>query len=145
MQKSPPSKIIPLLNLTRVEPGTEKEGCLVVEYGHLRHPQRSTAGTTARKLGSLFILFKSYDELYTWRDALYDRCQLSAPIGNPTGFKHNAHVGYDPLSGTYVVGLINCARWIPCSIFCLLRGYQRNGNPTTPQRHRHRRLWRLLQ
>jgi len=107
MQKSPPSKHIHFLNLTRVEPDADKEGCLVVEY--VQHPPRSAgaiASNDTSKSDTLFIYFKSYDELYTWRDALYDRSPLSAPIGNPTGFKHNTHVGYDSVSGAFVVSSI---------------------------------------
>src|SRR5260370_250466 len=105
MQKSSPSKNIPLFNLTRVEPDTDREGCLIVEYANLLHPRSAAAGASAaaRKSDTLLIHFKSYDELYTWRDALYDRSPLSAPIGNPTGFKHNTHVGCDPASGEFVV------------------------------------------
>ena len=109
-----PSKNIPLLNLTRVEPDTDNEGCLIVEYASLRQPPRSATAVPAAAAGkseTLLIHFKSYDELYTWREALYDRSPLSAPIGNPTAFKHNTHVGYDPLSGEFMVRSTSLPRW----------------------------------
>jgi len=126
MQKSPTSKHIHLFNLTRVEPDADKEGCLVVEYTSAQHSPRSAAAIASNgtsKSDTLSIYFKSYDELYTWRDALYDRSQLSAPIGNPTGFKHNTHVGFDPLSGAFVVGFINCYEvGFNVSCFCVYLG-----------------------
>jgi hypothetical protein len=112
MQKSTPSKNIPFSSLTRVEPDSDNEGCLIVEYTCLRQPPRSAAAvasTATNRSDTLLLHFKSYDELYTWRDALYDRSPLSSPIGNPTGFKHNAHVGFDPATGEFMVILPSCS------------------------------------
>jgi hypothetical protein len=49
MQKSSPSKNIPLFNLTRVEPDADKEGCLVVEYARPQHHSPQSAAAIASK------------------------------------------------------------------------------------------------
>lgn len=106
-QKSSASKNIPLLSLSRIEPDEKREGCLIVEYSSIRQTPPFAMVPVSRNAvspkDSLSILFNSYDELYTWRDALYNRSPLSSPIGNPTEFVHNMHVGIDPDSGAFTV------------------------------------------
>ena len=98
-----------------MEPDEKREGCLIVEYSsHRQTPPRSPSASSAVATpakDTLWIIFKSYDELYTWRDALYDRSSLSSPIGNPTGFVHNTHVGFDADTGAFTVcpsGSLRC-------------------------------------
>lgn len=76
---------IPLPSLTRVEPDSKRQNCLVIQY--------STS--------TLSILFRDNSELYTWLDALYIRSSLSTPIGMPTNFVHRVHVGFDAMSGGF--------------------------------------------
>ncbi|KAF9527896.1 hypothetical protein CPB83DRAFT_894842 [Crepidotus variabilis] len=101
---SPPSKSIPLAQLTRVEPDEKREGCLSVEFA--TRPASRSSSASSRPTDTLYMLFRGYDDLYTWRDALYNQSSLSSPIGQPTGFKHNTHVGFDALSGGFT-GLPN--------------------------------------
>ena len=79
---------IPLASLTRIEPDSKRENCLVI------HDSTST----------FCILFRDNSELYTWLDALYIRSSLSTPIGMPTNFVHRVHVGFDALTGGFTVG-----------------------------------------
>jgi serine/threonine-protein kinase CLA4 len=81
---------IPLASLTRIEPDSKRQNCLVIQY--------LTSCT-------LCILFQDNSELYTWLDALYMRSSLSTPIGMPTNFVHRVHVGFDTLTGGFTVGL----------------------------------------
>ena len=79
---------IPLASLTRIEPDSKRQNCLVIQY--------STS--------TLCILFRDNSELYTWLDALYLRSSLSTPIGMPTNFVHRVHVGFNAMTGGFTVG-----------------------------------------
>ena len=79
---------IPLSDLTHIEPDSKRRNCLVIQY----------------LTSALYILFQNNSEMYTWRDALYLRSSLSAPIGTPTNFVHRVHVGFDALTGGFTVG-----------------------------------------
>jgi len=76
---------IPLSSLTRIEPDSRRQNCLVIQY----------------LTSTLSILFRDNSELYTWLDALYIRSSLSSPIGMPTNFVHRVHVGFDAMSGGF--------------------------------------------
>jgi hypothetical protein len=42
------------------------------------------------------------DEVYSWIDAIYQRCPSMGGVSNPTNFTHRVHVGFDPVSGAFV-------------------------------------------
>lgn len=79
---------IPLASLTRIEPDSKRQNCLVIQY--------STS--------MFYMLFRDNSELYTWLDALYLRSSLSTPIGMPTNFVHRVHVGFNAMTGGFTVG-----------------------------------------
>ncbi|KAF9555863.1 hypothetical protein CPC08DRAFT_642285 [Agrocybe pediades] len=99
---SPASRSIPLPALTRMEPDAKRDNCLVVEF--TTRPNTSSSGSAP--VDTVSILFKGNTEMYTWRDALYNRSALSSPIGNPTNFVHHVHVGYDAVTGA-ITGMPN--------------------------------------
>lgn len=80
---------IPLASLTRIEPDSKRQNCLVIQFS----------------ISTFCILFRDNSELYTWLDVLYMRSSLSTPIGMPTNFVHRVHVGFDALTGGFTVGL----------------------------------------
>lgn len=93
------TKTIPLASLTRIEPDSKRQNCLVIQG-----------------LNSTFcILFRDNTELYTWLDALYLRSSLSTPIGMPTNFVHRVHVGLDAVTGAFTVGHFPELTVRPCS------------------------------
>jgi len=76
---------IPLASLTRIEPDSKRQNCLVIQYS----------------ASTLCIQFRNNSELYTWLDALYLHNSLSTPIGMPTNFVHRVHVGFDAMTGGF--------------------------------------------
>jgi protein-serine/threonine kinase len=42
------------------------------------------------------------DEIYSWIDAISQRCPSMGGVSNPTNFTHRVHVGFDPVSGAFV-------------------------------------------
>lgn len=89
---SPPAKDIKLSTLKSIEPDPKRPNCLLIQ----------TAPAKGAKKGlHLGILFPSYAELYTWRDAIYLSSAISADIGYPSNCVHNLHVGYDSTTGEY--------------------------------------------
>jgi len=42
------------------------------------------------------------DDVYSWIDAIYQRCPSMGGVSNPTNFTHRVHVGFDPVSGAFV-------------------------------------------
>lgn len=92
MQASPPAKDIKLSTLKSIELDPKLPNCLLIQ----------TTPTKGTKKGlDIGILFPSYAELYTWRDAIYLSSAISAHIGYPSNFVHNLHVGFDPMTGEY--------------------------------------------
>ena len=92
MQASPPAKDIKLSTLKSIELDPKLPNCLLIE---------TAPAKGAKKDLQIGILFPSYAELYTWRDAIYLSSAISADIGYPSNFVHNLHVGYDPMTGEY--------------------------------------------
>lgn len=45
---------------------------------------------------------KSDDEIYEWIDVIYNRCPGMGGVSNPTNFSHRIHVGFDPVTGSFV-------------------------------------------
>ena len=88
-QASGVTRNIPLASLTRIEPDSKRQNCLLIQY--------STS--------TFSILFHDNSELYTWLDALYLRSSLSTPIGMPTNFVHRVHVGFNAMTGGFTVRL----------------------------------------
>jgi len=89
---SPPAKDIKLSTLKSIDPDPKRPNCLLIE----------TAPAKGAKKGlHIGILFPSYAELYTWRDAIYLSSAISADIGYPSNFVHNLHVGFDTTTGEY--------------------------------------------
>jgi len=79
-----PGYKIPLDHITKVERVDLKPYCLLLEV----------------KNRTYHLSFESDGELYDWQDDVYSRCPLIA-VGNPQGFVHNVHVGFDHLSGSF--------------------------------------------
>ena len=50
---------------------------------------------------TIFLQFKSDEELYDWQDAIYTRCPTISGVSNPTDFNHRVHVGFDPKNGAF--------------------------------------------
>lgn len=42
------------------------------------------------------------DEVYSWIDAIYQRCPSMGGVSNPTNFTHRVHVGFDPVTGAFL-------------------------------------------
>lgn len=97
---------IPLASLTRIEPDSKRQNCLVIQY--------STS--------TFSILFRDNSELYTWLDALYLRSSLSTPIGMPTNFVHRVHVGFNAMTGGFTVGLDSSSiqQFFYCNILLMM-------------------------
>lgn len=92
MQASPPAKDIKLSTLKSIEPDPKRPNCLLIQ---------TTPAKGDKKGLQIGILFPSYAELYTWRDAIYLSSAISADIGYPSNFVHNLHVDFDPMTGEY--------------------------------------------
>ncbi|KAI7228490.1 serine/threonine protein kinase [Hortaea werneckii] len=48
------------------------------------------------------LKFDTDNEVYSWMDAIYDRCPSMGGVSHPTGFAHRVHVGFDPVTGGFV-------------------------------------------
>ncbi|RDB27310.1 Serine/threonine-protein kinase SKM1 [Hypsizygus marmoreus] len=80
-----PDYKIPLGNITKVERVDLKPYCLLLEAkGNRRY----------------HLSFENDGELYDWQEDVYSRCPLIGG-GNPFGFVHHVHVGFDPVSGAF--------------------------------------------
>ena len=51
---------------------------------------------------TIICQLKSDDEIYEWIDAIYNRCPGMGGVSNPTNFSHRVHVGFDPVTGSFV-------------------------------------------
>ena len=51
---------------------------------------------------TIFLQFKTDEELYDWQDSIYTRCPTISGVSNPTNFSHRVHVGFDPTNGHFV-------------------------------------------
>lgn len=79
-----PGYKIPLNHITKVERVDLKPYCLLLEV----------------KNRTYHLSFENDGELYDWQDDVYSRCPLIG-VGNPQGFVHNVHVGFDQLSNSF--------------------------------------------
>ncbi|KAF8060759.1 hypothetical protein FPV67DRAFT_305441 [Lyophyllum atratum] len=79
-----PGYKIPLDHITKVERVDLKPYCLLLEV----------------KNRTYHLSFENDGELYDWQDDVYSRCPLIA-VGNPQGFVHNVHVGFDHISNSF--------------------------------------------
>lgn len=53
--------------------------------------------------GKQYILkFETDNEVYDWKESIYDRCPSMGGVSHPTGFSHRVHVGFDPVTGGFV-------------------------------------------
>ncbi|KAG6830261.1 hypothetical protein H0H87_008651 [Tephrocybe sp. NHM501043] len=77
-----PGNKIPLDHITKIERVDLKPYCLLLQV----------------KNRTYHLSFENDGELYDWQDDVYSRCPLIG-VGNPSGFMHNVHVGFDQLSG----------------------------------------------
>jgi hypothetical protein len=84
---------IPLSHISKVERVDSKPFCLLLEVKCDTKKQR------------FYISFKNDGELYDWQDDVYSRCPLVGG-SNPSGFVHNVHVGFDPITGAFSVSII---------------------------------------
>lgn len=75
-------------DITAVDRTELKQYCLAVE-------------TKDRKI---WLSLKSDEELYEWQEDIYNRSPLMG-VSNPTNFVHKIHVGFDPVSGAFTVGI----------------------------------------
>jgi len=48
-----------------------------------------------------FISCRNDDELYSWMDAIYERCPMIMGVSSPTNFMHKIHVDFDPITGMF--------------------------------------------
>ena len=76
--------IIHMSEVTKVERCGHKEYCLLLD-------------TTEK---GWLIACKNDSDLYSWIDEIYKRSSKLA-LSDPVEFKHNAHVGFDPLTGEF--------------------------------------------
>lgn len=51
---------------------------------------------------TIICQLKSDDEIYEWIDVIYNRCPGMGGVSNPTNFSHRVHVGFDPVTGSFV-------------------------------------------
>lgn len=60
--------------------------------------------TASRDLPQKTVIcqLKSDDEIYDWIDVIYNRCPGMGGVSNPTNFSHRVHVGFDPVTGSFV-------------------------------------------
>ncbi|KAJ2800739.1 Protein kinase, partial [Coemansia helicoidea] len=49
-----------------------------------------------------FIQCASDDDLYSWMDAIYEKCPLLSGVSPPSNFHHQVHVDFDPVSGMFI-------------------------------------------
>ncbi|KAJ2160552.1 Protein kinase [Coemansia sp. RSA 552] len=49
-----------------------------------------------------FIQCASDDDLYSWMDAVYEKCPLLSGVSPPSNFHHQVHVDFDPVSGMFI-------------------------------------------
>ncbi|MCJ1306881.1 Protein kinase [Agyrium rufum] len=80
---------------------------LCVQMLRLSNPQSGSANNTSASREdlpqkTLFLQFKSDDELYDWLDNIYTRCPAISGISAPTNAVHQVHVGFDPTNGNFV-------------------------------------------
>ncbi|KAF8463663.1 P21-Rho-binding domain-containing protein, partial [Kalaharituber pfeilii] len=57
------------------------------------------ANDSSRRI--VLVSVKTDAELYSWIDAVYQRCPSMGGVSNPTNFTHKVHVGFDPVSGGF--------------------------------------------
>ncbi|KAJ2141471.1 Protein kinase [Coemansia sp. RSA 678] len=49
-----------------------------------------------------YIQCASDDDLYSWMDAIYEKCPLLSDVSPPSNFHHQVHVDFDPVSGMFI-------------------------------------------
>ncbi|KAI9470246.1 Protein kinase [Coemansia sp. RSA 989] len=49
-----------------------------------------------------YIQCASDDDLYSWMDAIYEKCPLLSSVSPPSNFHHKVHVDFDPVSGMFI-------------------------------------------
>ncbi|KAJ2777658.1 Protein kinase [Coemansia javaensis] len=49
-----------------------------------------------------YIQCTSDDDLYSWMDAIYEKCPLLSGVSPPSNFHHQVHVDFDPVSGMFI-------------------------------------------
>ncbi|KAJ1734865.1 Protein kinase [Coemansia biformis] len=49
-----------------------------------------------------YIQCASDDDLYSWMDAIYEKCPLLSGVSPPSNFHHQVHVDFDPVSGMFI-------------------------------------------
>ncbi|KAG5651543.1 hypothetical protein H0H81_008278 [Sphagnurus paluster] len=81
-----PGYTIPLKQVTKIERVDTKPFCLRLQA----------------KNRTYFLSFENDGELYDWQDDVYSRCPLIG-VGEPQGFVHNVHVGFDQMSNSFSV------------------------------------------
>ncbi|KAK9718733.1 Protein kinase [Basidiobolus ranarum] len=71
-------------------------------FEEIRDLERCSSRTycvkVATELRTLFISFKSDDEMWSWMDAIYKRSPMKG-VSNPTNFNHTAHISFDDSTG----------------------------------------------
>ncbi|KAG6865043.1 hypothetical protein C0991_005536 [Blastosporella zonata] len=78
-----PGNKIPLDHITKIERVDLKPYCLLLQV----------------KNRTYHLSFDNDGELYDWKDDVYSRCPRIG-VGNPSGFVHNVHVGFEQLSNS---------------------------------------------
>jgi protein-serine/threonine kinase len=57
----------------------------------------------------LYFAFRTDEEVYGWMEDIYSRSPLMG-VSQPTNFVHQVHVGFDPVSGGFTVGVFDVRR-----------------------------------
>ena len=102
--KSSEGRLILTIQLTDVTGVSRYESePLCIEVIRAATSPRDTPAVAIRDLPqkTIFLQFKSDEELYDWQDAIYTRCPTISGVSNPTDFNHRVHVGFDPKNGAF--------------------------------------------
>lgn len=88
----------PMISRTDLKPY-----CLLLETTPNANPNAPNGGSSSQySVKHYDLLLKSDEELYSWQVDIYSRSPLMG-VSNPTNFVHKVHVGFDPISGVYIL------------------------------------------
>ncbi|ORX95568.1 hypothetical protein K493DRAFT_184572, partial [Basidiobolus meristosporus CBS 931.73] len=88
--------------ITIHKPQSEEKALETLFFEEIRDLERSDSRTYCIKvvteLKTLFLSFKSDEEMWSWMDVIYKRSPMKG-VSSPTNFNHTAHISFDVSTG----------------------------------------------
>ncbi|KAJ2722160.1 Protein kinase [Coemansia sp. Benny D115] len=78
----------------------------LIDLKEVQSVNRSNMKTYCIEIGTkdrdYYIQCVSDDDLYSWMDAIYEKCPVLSGVSPPSNFHHQVHVDFDPVSGMFI-------------------------------------------